>query len=159
MLLFALYTHLAKENRVVGWAWHTKAAYAIRWRFPRAAGGLPPAGFSQIPSPRLRGSRRGVHRGLEAQAARATQSKRGENRTQLPVHHSAAISDLAQRAGSPRGPPGAKHNKSWNPPSKEPPDALESCSRTQQCRLFVLWLACFQGAFGWGEVFSGWRRL
>lgn len=111
ILLFALYACLSKDNCVVGWAWHAKAAYAIRRCFLSAAGGLPPARFPQIHSPTsppVGGSRWGVRRGWGAQAAQGAHRNRGGgNHSQLPVHHSASISDLSQRAGSPRGPPGA----------------------------------------------------
>lgn len=104
------------------------------------------------PPPTRREPARRATRGEKHRRYGAHNQNGGGNHTQLPVHHSAAISDLSQRAGSPRGLLGAKHNKSWNSSSGEPTDVLESCSRTQQCSLFCDWRV-FNGAFGWGDVF------
>lgn len=95
------------------------------------------------PPPTRRELARRATRGEKHRRYGAHNQNVGGNHTQLAVHHGTVISDLSQRAGSPRGPLGAKHNKSWNLSSREPTDVLESCSRTQQCRLFLLLLVCF----------------
>lgn len=98
----------------------------------------PTCTFLSDPLPRLRGSWRGVHRGVRSTGGTGRTIKtRGKSYpATCPSQRCYLRSNAACR--QPEGAAGAKHNKSWNSPSKEPTDMLESCSRTQQCRLFVL---------------------